>query len=307
MKWRQELGVLRDHFVVPWLCALLPWPLAWRALRRLSRRGGWIFAHAERSAEAAQPALADAAGPAFAERAQLVKLLDLCDAPRSLLLGRRHFRHWWRVDGAWPQQPAFVAVSLHYGNGLWPVRHLRWQGHPAHFIAQRIDPRWFDGQPATRAAVAFREACVERAMQRPIIHSGGARARCLSALRSGSSIVALLDNPQGLERGAVPVTLFGRRLALHTGILRVAIEAGMPVVPYLAMMGENGRRRLDIGPPLTGTDVAAMCATLAGWFGPRVAADPAGWHLWPNLGEFETAVAALHPPAADGATPPAGE
>ena len=307
MKWRQELGVLRDHFVVPWLCALLPWPLAWRMLRRLSRRTGWNLAHARRSAEAAQPALADVAGPVFAERAQLVKLLDLCDAPRSLLRSRRHFLRWWRVDGAWPQSPAFVAVSLHYGNGLWPVQHLRWHGHPAHFIAQRIDPQWFAGQPATRAAVAFRETCVERAMLRPIIHSGGARARCLSALRSGSSIVALLDNPQGLERGAVPVTLFGRRLALHTGILRVAIEADVPVVPYLAMLDKDGRRRLDIGPALTGTDAETMGRALGEWFAPRVAADPAGWHLWPNLGEFETAVAALHPPAADGRMPSIGE
>jgi phosphatidylinositol dimannoside acyltransferase len=307
MNWRNELATLRDHFVLPWMLILLPWRWAWGALWWLTRYANAYDAHGLRSRAGASPVLGTSADAGFARRAQFVRMLDIIDAPLSLFRSDRHLQRWWNVEGAWPKDSACLAISLHYGNGLWALRHLQLNGHRTHLIAQRIDPAWFTWRPVTRAVMAFREWRVVRLMETPIIHSGGARARSLDALRNGRSIVAVLDNPQGLDRGVVPVQMFGRRLALHTGILHLGLEAGVPVVPYLTSIEANGRRRLRIGPAIRETDVAAICTQLEAWFQPLIAADPAGWHLWPHIREFEDAVARYHPAAVDNTASPTTE
>lgn len=295
MQWREEASLLRDHIVIPWLGALLPWSWCWRVLWLLSRRSDWIGAHGLRSRAGAAPVLGEAvANAGFARRAQFVRMLDIVDAPLSLLRSDRHLQQWWDIEGTWPDEPC-LAISLHYGNGLWALRHLQLNGHHTHLIAQRIEPIWFRGRPITRMVMAFREWRVARLMNQPIIHSGGARARSLAALRAGRSIVAVLDNPQGLERGVVPIPLLHRRLALHVGILRLGLEAGVPVVPYLTSIRANGRRALSIGPAIRAENVESICAQLADWFAAPTQADPAAWHLWPQMQEFETQVARFHP------------
>lgn len=295
MIWRVELATLRDQILLPWLVALLPWRWGWRVLWWLSRRQTWYDAHGPRSRSGAEPVLGAAADIGFARRAQFVRLLDVIDAPLSLLRSDAHLHDWWDVEGEWPKDSPCLAISLHYGNGLWALRHLQLHGHRTHLIAQRIESAWFKRRPVTRAVMAFREWRVRRLMQMPIIHSGGARARSLEAMRKGCSIVAVLDNPQGLDRGVVPVHMFGRRLALHTGILHLGLEAGLPVVPYLTSIEANGRRRLRIGPTLRESNVTAICTGLEAWFAPLIEADPAGWHLWPHIREFEATVAHYHP------------
>lgn len=303
MIWRTELTTLRDQIILPWLLCLLPWRWTWRALWWLTGRSQWYDAHGLRSRAGASAVLGAAADAGFERRCQFVRELDVIDAPLSLLRSDRHLSGWWDVDGEWPKT-ACLAISLHYGNGLWALRHLQLHGHRTHLIAQRIEPQWFRRRPVTRAVMAFREWRVARLMQTPIIHSGGARARSLEALRNGRSIVAVLDNPQGLERGVVPVHLFGRRLALHTGILHLGLEAGVPVVPYLTSIEANGRRRLRIGPAIRESEVGAICAQLEAWFQPLIAADPAGWHLWPHIAAFEATVARCHPEAPGSAGEP---
>ena len=292
MKWYSEFVLLRDHVLHPLIASVLPRSWSLRYADWLSTRASRLSAHGPRSRAGAEAALGAAADAAFGRRALWVRMLDLIDAPLSLLGADRHLRKYWRVHGQWPQAPC-LAVSLHYGNGLFPLRHLRLSGHRAHMILERIQPQWFRGLPLTRAVVNLRRWCVERVMQGTVIFSGGARKRCLDAIAAGDSIFALLDNPQGLTRGIVPVDLFGRRIALHTGILQLAISRGLPIVPTLSMVGDGQVRDLHIGPSLTADTPEAICAQLMAWFTPLVDADPAAWHLWPQMGEFEDSVSAL--------------
>lgn len=299
MKWPSELILFRDHLWHPLIASVLPWSWTLGYAHWLSRRSSRLTAHGERSRQGALPGLASAADAAFARRALWVRLLDIIDAPVSLLGADRHLRQHWRVHGQWPARPC-LAVSLHHGNGLFALRHLRVSGHRAHLIAQSIQPEWFRGRPITLAMTRLRFWCVERLMQAPVIYSGGARKRSLDAIAAGDSIVAVLDNPQGLTRGIEPITLFGRRIALHTGIVQLAIGAGLPVVPYLTVVGDGRQRELHIGPVISADSTAEVCAELARWFAPLVDQDPAAWHLWPQMQEFEASVATLlDPKAAD--------
>jgi len=59
------------------------------------------------------------------------------------------------------------------------------------------------------------------------------------------------------------------------------------------VIGDGGVRELHIGPTLSLDTPAATCAALEQWFAPLVAADPAAWHLWPQMKEFEHSVSAV--------------
>jgi hypothetical protein len=292
VKWISELVELRDQILHPLVASLLPWHSSLRYAHALSRRLGRLGDHAGRSRSGAAAAIGAQADAAFARRALWVRLLDLIDAPLSLLPGDRHLRRHWRVLGQWPDQPCLV-VSLHYGNGMFPMRHFRLSGQRAHMILERVDPVCFKGRPLSRWIAWFRRRCVERAMGGEVIFSGGARRRCLDALAAGDSIFALLDNPQGLQRGMVPVQLFGRRIALHTGILELARSAAVPVVPMLSMVGDGRRREIHIGPVIDAHSAPELGIALAQWFAPLVESDTAAWHFWPHLQQFEQAVSSL--------------
>jgi len=294
VKWRSEFLILRDHVLHPLLASLLPWRWTLRYAHWLSGKPSRLSDHGERSRAAAEPVLGRIADAAFARRALWVRLLDVIDAPVSLFGADRHLRRHWRVTGQWPKEPC-LAVSLHHGNGLFALRDLQRAGHRAQLIAQSIDPQWFRGRPITLAMTRLRFWCVERMMQAPVIYSGGARKRSLDAIAAGGSIVAVLDNPQGLHRGVAPVALFGRRVALHTGIVELALGAGLPVVPYLTEVGDGSMRTLHVGPAIRAASAQAVCAALETWFAPLVGSDPPAWHLWPQLQEFEQSVAAVLP------------
>ncbi|MGD9583713.1 MAG: hypothetical protein AB7V26_08660 [Lysobacterales bacterium] len=286
---RSEWRVLVEQGLWPLLAALLPWRWALATVRRRSRGGAALLAHGRRSAAAAAAVYTEAANPGFAERAQFVALLDQLDAFRSVLRGFGPLKHW-QVEGAWPAAPC-VAVSLHYGNGFWALGHLRQHGHRAHFVAQGVDPGWLRSRPVTRLIMRFRRWCHERLTEAAVIYTGGAKGRAAAALAAGESIVALIDVPHGLSRGCVPMRLFGQALAVQTGMIRLARELGVPVVPFLTRIGDGQNRRLLIGPSLREGTAEQVARTVAEWLAEAAAADPAAWQLWPQLPEFIQAAA----------------
>lgn len=286
---RSEWRVLIDQGLRPLLAALLPWPWAVAWIRRRSRRIDALQGHGQRSCAAAMAVFGADTDRDFAERAQFVALLDQLDAFRSVLRGFGPLRHW-QVEGNWPAAPC-VAVSLHYGNGFWALGHLRKHGHRAHFVAQGVAPVWLRSRPATRLIMRFRRWCHESLTGAAVIYTGGAKGRAAAALADGESIVALIDVPHGLARGSVPMQLFGQALAVQTGMIRLARELGVPVVPFLTRIGDGRNRRLLIGPSLCEGTPEQVAQTAAAWLAAAASADPAAWQLWPQLPEFIAAAA----------------
>jgi len=275
---------LRDQLLVPALAALLPWRLGFKYLRHLSRDLRRLDGIGELARRAATTHLGPAADLNFAQRSLLVRWVDGCDAFLLRLRSDRYLQRWLDVDGQWPQPP-FLAVNLHYGAGMWGLRHLKRHAQRGHFLSIR-----FAGAAAPRGwlrgLLKFRQNSVERALGAPVIFTGGARKQILAALRAGTSVVALLDSPELPERGTCQVDLFGAPMHLHTGVILLALEAGVPIVPFLVQLGDDGRRQLGIGPAIHATTAAAVVAELSPWFRHRVHADPASWHLWPQQAEF---------------------
>lgn len=280
-----RVQAFRDQLLDPALAALLPWCLGFRYLRHLSRDRRRLDGVGELARLGAAAHLGSAANEPFAQRSLLVRWVDSADAFLLRLRSDRYLQRWVDVEGRWPEPP-FVAVNLHYGAGIWGLRHLRRHARHGQFLSIRFDDTAARRSWLQRWVLKFRQVSVERALGAPVIFTGGARKQILAALNSGTSVVALLDSPELPERGTCQADLFGAPIHLHTGVIKLALEAGVPIVPFLMHLGSNGRRQLCIGPAIRAATADAVVAELLPWFRLRVYADPASWHLWPQQASF---------------------
>jgi len=281
--FRRSLTDAWQFFVAPCVAALLPWPLAWRWLRRLAARDGGPYDEVARAVAVIAPEhVAVVDRTAFAARVRLVWLLDATDLFLSLTRWRRWRPHHVGVDGAWPRG-AFVAIGFHHGTGHWTFKTLAEAGHRGMFVSARWDRRDYAGVPLRYWYGRLRGWDIARLGASPIAFRPGARETIMNALAAGTTIVAMIDIPPRLApRGQRRVRLLGREASLPTGLLALAREACVPVVPYWSELDlENGTRRVRIGAPLDPADDATL-QVFADLLDAQLRRMPEAWHLWPE-------------------------
>jgi hypothetical protein len=275
---------LRDAWmlsVVPALPVHCPWPAAYACYRAFARQRT-CFGEAAAPATVAADYLPVGDIDAFLHDVRTAVLLDVAD----LELSRRKPVEWWprHVDvvGAWPDTRAFVAVTFHYGTGLWLCRALRRAGHRSTFLSARFEREAFPSRPRLYRYGMRRLAEVERLCGAPVTYRPGASDALLDALDRGVSVIGLIDIPPRLApRGQRPVTLLGHSASLPDGLLRLADKAGVPIVPcWVEIDFETGRRRVVIGEARAPAPFDATLADFAATLDRLVRHAPAAWMFW---------------------------
>lgn len=267
--------------LAPRLPSRLPWRAAYAGYRALARR---LFAEPANAAAAiAATHLPIADLDAFRYDARTIWLLDSAD----LYLSRRKAVDWlppWvGVQGAWPTG-AFIALTFHYGTGLWLCRSMRRAGHRSMFLSARFEREDFAQRPWRHAYGLRRLAEVERVGGEPIAYRPGVRAQLLDALQRGSSVLALVDIPPRLApQGQRSVRLLGQTASLPDGLLRVAIEANVPIVPcWVDIDFASGHRTVVIGEAQSAEPIDRVLEELAATLDRLIRAKPAAWLFWPE-------------------------
>jgi 1-acyl-sn-glycerol-3-phosphate acyltransferase len=169
-----------------------------------------------------------------------------------------------------PREGGFVLSPNHISNfdpwplgiPLWPQRHLRFMAKVELFRS----PLW----PILKAAGAFK------------VHRGEgdeeAMQTAIELAREGEVVVIF---PEGTRRRKGLVKKFQARP--HTGAARIALEAGVPLVPAAIAGTDNLRRlgplRVAYGPPIELDDLQGR--------EPRDAAGVATERLMAAIGELE--------------------
>jgi len=279
---------LRGRFADTWMLTIapgwpshLPWPLAYACYRALARQRG-LFADFASGAACAPEYLLIADVDAFMHDVRTTHLLDVAD----LALSRRKPVDWWPehidVVGEWPKSGAFVVVTFHYGTGLWLCRALRRAGHRGMFLSARFERDAFEARPLLHRYGTERLAEVERIAGAPIAYRPGARETLLDALAHGISVIGLIDVPPRLApRGQRPVELLGRRASLPDGLLQLADDAHVPIVPcWVELDFTSGRRRVVIGEARAAAPFDETLAELASTLDRLIRASPAQWMFW---------------------------
>ena len=290
------MSTAATHWGWPALAASLPWTEGFALLARVAASDAVRF-DTESAAYAAARRFAgtrlpEARGTDVDEigwrRAwRLVQLVDHAD----LFLTRTRSDRWLErhvdVRGAWPAAGPFLAVTCHWGAGLWALRHLGRAGHRARFLARRPSPAEFGGDGVRRRYMRMRIGATERATRAPVIYTGGATAKIGDALDARTSIVALCDVPLPAGRSKIEAPFRGGRLTMPRGLIALACARRIPVVTFSAALDRTtGRRQLDIAPAAVYQDPAAMAAALARSLETLLDRDSAAWHMWPYAAEL---------------------
>lgn len=302
-KLRTNLADAWQFFLAPIIAALLPWRLARRWLRWLASHENGPFAEASRAAVAVAPQYFDVGDvKRFAADMRLVWLLDATDLYLCLAHRARAWRPWHvqRV-GEWPRDTAFIATGFHHGTGQWSYKTLAEAGRHSMLVSARWDKRDYPGLPLRYRYGRLRGGNVEALSGNPIAYRPGAKQPLSAALARGDCVVGVIDMPPRLApRGQRPVRMLGQDISFPDGLLALAREARVPLVPYWVEFDLQAcTRRFCIGTPLDPHDVDGTLQALADLLDAQIRRTPAAWFFWPEWPQWLADAAVLRGQSAD--------
>lgn len=262
-------------------CTCLPWRSAFRLLFQLAGCPSRDPLPAAADFPADLAALAARAAP----RAALYGLLDVVDFMLVHLRGDRWRQKWVHREGVlWPDTGPFIALTFHYGAGLWSVADLARQGRRVAWIHASAagEP---DALPWRRRLLArWRLWTVRRIGHGITIATGGARARAQQWLDGGGVVVALIDAPHYGHRQTLDIELLGHPVGLPAGLVSLAIGSGVPIYLYtMGLEGDGPRRRLSVAGPFMPADEQCFARDLGAFFEAALRYDPGAWPFWSAL------------------------
>ena len=287
-RWRAELRDFVEVMLIPSLAAVLPWPVAYRILRRVARADRLYR-------EPNHQALDQAVRLGWAGdrdhwllRRKLTTLVDHADHYLSRTRGDAWMRRHVEVIGQWPAPgEAALLLTFHWGAGMWGLRHAGSQDLAIHALVNVLDPVAFQGRTVLHAYVKARIQSVALALKRPFIDVTGGIREVLRALQRHEQVLAVIDVPPDQVTASAPVHVLGLPARLPTALLRVAVEKGIPIYLYdTGFRLEDGQRFLRIRALPQADDVESLAQTIAQALDALIREDAPSWHFWGEAERF---------------------
>lgn len=281
------LRTLRETVLLPALAAALPWTWGFRLLRRFAANADLFPELTDAACNGAQTVSPIDDVTAWKQRYRLIRLVDHCD----MFLLRTRSRRWLRkhadVEGAWPANGPFIAMSFHWGQGIWALADLHSIGPPVRLLAAKLDKSEFGDDWVSYAYARSRNRTVELAAGAPIIYVGGARRLLERALADGHIVLALYDLPPTAGHSTLLTKVCDRVIKLPAGLANLAAASGVPIVPFsLGIDYDSGRRQLRIEEPFLPASAQEFADRLAVSLTRLIRMDTAAWHLSSHAPHF---------------------
>ncbi|MBK7471334.1 MAG: hypothetical protein IPI73_12615 [Betaproteobacteria bacterium] len=298
------LRTLKESVALPALAAALPWAWGFPLLRKFAASDNLYSELAEAACTGAATVCPTGDRRVWKQRYRLIRLVDHCDMFLVRTRSRRWFCRHVDVEGAWPDHGPFIAMTFHWGAGLWALGDLRASGVLARFLSAGIDPARFHGDWAALAYARSRNRTVESAGGAPVNYTGGATQAIRRALGEGHAVVALYDIPATPDHATLRTMVCGRIVELPAGLANLAATAGVPVVPFsMGVDCATGRRQLRIDDAFRPASAQDFADRLADALTRLIRTDTAAWHFSALAPQFFAAAAAesasaAHPPRA---------
>lgn len=288
-----RLRYLRDVmmlFVLPGVSLTLPWRVVFLLYKWLAHCN-WLY----RQETAASLTMAKHAGLVsddvdWAYSYRLMRLVDHADLYLTLTRRDSWMHRYLKIEGSgWPAlDRPFLAITFHWGAGLWGLRNLRAQGRDVAVLVRDLVQEPFRGQPIIKAYVRLRSWQTH--------HSGGAdtilsNANSLREIKKrivlGQNVVALFDVPAEGKNNVCYGNFLGRRGVFPRGLLFAAVRYGIPIVVYTTRVDINtGERVLWVSEPVTSDDEDRLRGMLIYYLERAVVSFPSHWHQWAGAEAF---------------------
>ena len=286
---RHELRDLVEVVVLPALAIVLPWSFAFAIFKRLAR---WSLLYRGPS----QRALAEAQGRGWVgdcatwlRDRKLTALVDHADHYLVRTRTDRWMQRHLQVDGQWPPPgQACIALTFHWGAGMWGLRSAARAGLYGHMLVAPLAGAHFAGHAVLHRYIKARMRSVDLSLRRPFIDvSTRMRGALQRVLQQREQLFAVVDVPADQVATSQSVQILGLPARLPTGLLRLAVERKVPVCVYVTGIHmDTGRRFLRIRQLGVATDVDALAATLAADLDSLIRECPSAWHFWSEAERF---------------------
>ena len=148
-----------------------------------------------------------------------------------------------RFEKAAAEGKGVLVLTAHFGNWDLLCCSQALCGHPITILSKTIKPDWLnDYWMNTRSACGIR-----------ILPERGVKEELLEILRLGGVIGFVADQHVSGKTG-IPVDFFGRPASTTSGLARLAMESGSPVLPIFLFREDGGKHRMEVGEPVPITE-----------------------------------------------------
>jgi Bacterial lipid A biosynthesis acyltransferase len=300
------LSDLAARFLWPALVALLPRKAGKRVAFWVADHTNAYLAEAKSSLESAKQFLSISDEQTWMRDQRFVRLIDDVDLFSSLIHSADWFRTHARIDGAWPAG-GFIAVTFHWGNGLWVPRMLHDAGRPLTGLTADLRREHYANAPVRYWYAALRNREVRRVTGGALHYVGDSIRALVAALRREKPVCVLFDVPVMAGWKFNRTILFGRAVAFPRGIARLAVKEKKPVVLFLSCVDpDTGEQSIAIDAPVLFADEQSLTDHLARRLEAAIRSRSYAWHHWPLFSQFEARDVSSYPSAAQpGAETPA--
>jgi phosphatidylinositol dimannoside acyltransferase len=282
-----KFRTLRETVLLPALAAALPWTWGFGLLRKFAASDDLYRELTDTACNGAMMVAPISDIREWKQRYRLIRLVDHCDMFLVRTRSRRWFRKHVDVDGAWPKSGPFIAMTFHWGAGLWALDHLRSLGLSARFLSARFDKMQFLGDRVAYGYARCRNRTVESAGGAPVIYTGGATQAIRLALAEGHVVVALYDIPASQTHSTLLTKVCDRLVELPAGLANLAVASGVPIVPFaMGLDYQSGRRQLKIEESFHPASAQDFADRLAESLTRLIREDTAAWHSSGYAPEF---------------------
>lgn len=282
---KSSLRLLTELYLLPGMAALLPWRWCFKLFQRVAH-GHHLYPEVEWMLRGARSAGVVDDEEKWRSALRLTRIFSYADLYLSMFRSKRWVARHVDVTGSWPTG-AFLAVTYHWGAGMWALRHLKARGKRTAFLSIRFNPATFRHSRLQYWYGLLRTRETSRAGGAEVIFTGGSSERIAAAYRDNVCVMALLDVAPKPTQATAPVLLLGRPARLRRGLARLAIEQNIPVVTFSMNLDRvSGRLKLRIDNPSDAKTEDALMGELAANFQSALERDPCAWHSWSEVQLF---------------------
>jgi hypothetical protein len=271
-----------EFVLLPGLAVVLPWSWSFRIFRRVAR-WDWLYRRYCRGAYEQASRFVEIPDPdQWRQRHRLLWLMDAAEyfiarfRPGAFMRPDRY-----EVVGEWPQHGHFIATGLHWGLGGLLFRDLNKNGYHPRLIFKRNVRKFADQSLVENLYRRWRPRQYAKIGGGEPIPTGGGYHKIIQSLEDKDILIIVYDAPVEPTSRPVSVNILDRPARLRSGVVRLLAENDVTYVKYrLSYNIENGKRRLDISPPVNTDDKQEIATDLAAYLDTALRYDSSLWYLW---------------------------
>lgn len=179
-----------------------------------------------------------------------------------------------------------ILICYHFGGGFWILPFLKDKGVRIQFFSTDIRK---EDYPSKRAFYCYHKLSnwiIGRIFDRRVSFKKEGKRNLISALKEGVWVSTAFDVPPYLIKESIGVNFLGRQTKFPKGLISIAKELNVPVLPFLSFLEGGNSRRICFEKPIYVNDPEESVNECVRLIERGIMERPDHWHLLPVADQF---------------------